>query len=63
MNRAVREKLVFPRQREIVKGILYPIFRMRGQTLGIIGFGKIRTTVALKARFGVGDHAILMSRP
>lgn len=37
--------------------ILAPVFRMRDQTLGIIGLGKIGTAVALKAR-GLGMRVI-----
>ncbi len=59
VDKAVRERQprLSPPSRESVKEILYPMFRMRGQTLGIIGFGKIGTTVALKAR-GLGLRVI-----
>ena len=46
-----------PGNREAVKNILYPIFRMSEQTLGIIGFGKIGTAVALNTR-GLGMKII-----
>ncbi|MBP1696177.1 MAG: 2-hydroxyacid dehydrogenase, partial [Deltaproteobacteria bacterium] len=36
---------------------LYPVFRMRSQTVGIIGLGKIGTATALKAR-GLGLRVI-----
>ncbi len=35
----------------------YPMFRMRDQTLGIVGLGKIGTATALKAR-GLGMRVI-----
>jgi len=59
IDKAIRERQprLSPPSREAVKEILYPMFRMRGQTLGIIGFGKIGTTVALKAR-GLGLRVI-----
>ncbi len=59
IDKAVRERQprLSPPSRGSVKEILYPIFRMRGQTLGIIGFGKIGTAVALKAR-GLGLRVI-----
>src|SRR5512143_2201367 len=59
VDKAVRERQprLSPPSRESVKEILYPMFRMRGQTLGIIGFGKIGTAVALKAR-GLGLRVI-----
>jgi TPP-dependent indolepyruvate ferredoxin oxidoreductase alpha subunit len=40
-----------------VEEVGYPIFRMRDQTLGIVGLGKIGTTTALKAR-GLGMRVI-----
>ena len=57
IDRAVRQEQVFiyPGNREALKK--YPIYRLRGQTLGIIGFGKIGTAVALKAR-GLGLNVI-----
>ena len=58
IDKAVREKQVFlnPGNRKGLSEI-GPVFRMRGQTLGIIGFGKIGTTVALKAK-GLGLRVI-----
>ena len=59
IDRVIKEKRIHlpPGNREAVKNILYPIFRTREQTLGIIGFGKIGTAVALKAR-GLGMKII-----
>ena len=59
IDKAVREKQVFlnPGNRNGLKEIAYPIFRLRGQTLGVIGFGKIGTTVSLKAK-GLGLRVI-----
>jgi len=56
---AVREKQVVfhPGNRKGLDEIAHPIFRLRGQTLGIIGFGKIGTAVALKAK-GLGLKVI-----
>ncbi|MBW2065243.1 MAG: C-terminal binding protein [Deltaproteobacteria bacterium] len=55
----VREKRTHftPLNREAVRKILNPILRTRDQVLGIIGFGKIGTAVALKAR-GLGMKVI-----
>ena len=53
-DKAVKERhLSFTKNREVLGEILYPMFRMRGQTLGIVGLGKIGTATALKAR-GLG---------
>jgi D-3-phosphoglycerate dehydrogenase len=59
INQAVKEKqtLLTPGNRAGLAEIAYPVFRLRGQTLGIIGFGKIGTAVALKAR-GLGLRVI-----
>ncbi|MBA7571003.1 Glyoxylate/hydroxypyruvate reductase B [subsurface metagenome] len=59
LDREVREKQInfVPPNRKTVEEIAYPIFRMRGQTLGIIGLGKIGTTSALKAK-GLGMRVI-----
>lgn len=54
IDKGVREEQLFihPGNREALKR--YPIGRLQGQTLGIIGLGKIGTAVALKARgFGL----------
>jgi D-3-phosphoglycerate dehydrogenase / 2-oxoglutarate reductase len=58
IDKAVKEKQVFlnPGNRKGLNEI-GPVFRMRGQTLGIIGLGKIGTTVALKAK-GLGLRVI-----
>lgn len=42
---------------EVRKGILPPMFRIKGQTLGIVGFGNIGRTLALKAK-GLGMKVI-----
>ncbi len=55
IDRAVRDKqihLITP-NREIVAKYAHPIQRLQDQTLGIIGFGRIGTTVAMKAK-GLG---------
>jgi D-3-phosphoglycerate dehydrogenase len=59
IDRAVKEKqiLLTPGNRTGLAEIAHPIFRLRGQTLGIIGFGKIGTAVALKAK-GLGLRVI-----
>ena len=57
--KAVKEKQVFliPGNRKGLKEVAGPVARLRGQTVGIIGFGKIGTTVALKAQ-GLGFRVI-----
>jgi len=51
-DKAVKERHVSftTVDRKVLSEVLYPMFRMRGQTLGIVGLGKIGTTTALKAR-------------
>jgi D-3-phosphoglycerate dehydrogenase len=57
-DKSVRERhFSFTRNREALKEVLYPVFRMRGQTLGIIGLGRIGTATALKAK-GLGLRVI-----
>jgi D-3-phosphoglycerate dehydrogenase len=57
-DKAVREKqVVFTQARDALMDIVSPVFRMRDQTLGIIGLGKIGTVTALKAR-GLGMRVI-----
>ena len=54
MDRAVRERRVlFTVDKKALNEIAYPMFRMRDQTVGIVGLGKIGTVTALKAR-GLG---------
>lgn len=53
LDRAVREKQVNLTMHPNAVAEVAPIFRMRDQTLGIIGFGKIGTATALKAK-GLG---------
>jgi len=51
MDRAVRERRVlFTVDKKALNEIAYPMFRMRDQTVGIVGLGKIGTVTALKAR-------------
>jgi len=58
IDRAVRERrIVFTVDKKALDEIAYPMFRMRDQTLGVVGFGKIGTVTALKAR-GLGMHVI-----
>jgi D-3-phosphoglycerate dehydrogenase len=57
-DKSVREQqFSFTRNREALKEVLHPMFRMRGQTLGIIGLGRIGTATALKAK-GLGLRVI-----
>jgi D-3-phosphoglycerate dehydrogenase len=54
IDRAVKERrIAFTVDKKALDEIAYPMFRMRDQTLGIVGFGKIGTVTALKAR-GLG---------
>jgi D-3-phosphoglycerate dehydrogenase len=59
IDRAVREKQVniILQREEALMEFAYPMFRMRDQTLGIVGLGKIGTATALKAR-GLGMRVI-----
>jgi len=59
LDRAVREKPVYinPFNRKAIAEIAYPIFRMRDQTVGIIGLGRIGKAAALKAK-GLGMRVI-----
>jgi len=59
MDKAVRSELVHftSSKRENIQKIAYPIFRLRDQTLGVIGLGKIGTATAIKAR-GLGMRVI-----
>ena len=59
LDKVVREKQVnfVPPNREAVTRVAYPIFRMREQTLGIVGLGRIGTATALKA-IGLGMRVI-----
>ncbi len=59
IDRAVREKhanIILQREEALME-FAYPMFRMRDQTLGIVGLGKIGTATALKAR-GLGMRVI-----
>jgi len=58
VDKAVKERQVcFARDREALLDIVRPKFRMRNQTLGIVGLGRIGTATALKAR-GLGMRVI-----
>jgi len=58
LDKAVRERQInLTMDRRAVTEIAHPIFRMRDQTLGVIGFGKIGTATALKAK-GLGMRVI-----
>ena len=59
LDKAVKEKKVIfvPFNRKAIEEIAYPIFRMRDQTVGIIGLGRTGTTTALKAK-GLGMRVI-----
>jgi D-3-phosphoglycerate dehydrogenase len=58
IDKAVRERQInFTGSRQAVEEVGYPMFRMRDQTLGIVGLGKIGTATALKAR-GLGMRVI-----
>lgn len=53
-DKAVRERQAsFTLDRKVLMEVAYPMFRMREQSLGIVGLGKIGTATALKAR-GLG---------
>jgi len=58
IDRAVRERRsAFTVDKKALNEVAAPMFRMRDQTLGIVGFGKIGTVSALKAR-GLGMRVI-----
>ncbi len=58
LDKAVRQRQInLTTDRTAVAELAYPIFRMRDQTLGVIGFGKIGTATALKAK-GLGMRVI-----
>ena len=58
IDRAVRERqIAFTMNKKALDEIAYPMFRMQDQTLGVVGFGKIGTVTALKAR-GLGMRVI-----
>ncbi|MCK9364762.1 MAG: C-terminal binding protein [Syntrophales bacterium] len=58
IDRAVRERrVVFTVDKKALDEIARPMFRMREQTVGIVGFGKIGTVTAMKAR-GLGMRVI-----
>jgi D-3-phosphoglycerate dehydrogenase len=58
IDRAVREGTIsFTMDKSALDRIAFPRFRMRNQTVGIVGLGKIGTATALKAR-GLGMRVI-----
>ena len=59
LDKEVRERQInfIPPNRKTVTEVMYPIFRLRDQTLGIVGLGRIGTATALKAR-GLGMRVI-----
>jgi D-3-phosphoglycerate dehydrogenase len=58
MDRAVRERqIVFTVNKKALDEIACPMFRMQGQTIGIVGLGKIGTVTAIKAH-GLGMRVI-----
>jgi D-3-phosphoglycerate dehydrogenase len=58
IDRAVRQRrVVFTTDKKARNEIARPLFRMQGQTLGVVGLGKIGTVTALKAR-GLGMRVI-----
>ncbi len=58
LDKAVKERQInLTTDRKAVMDLAHPIFRMRDQTVGVIGFGKIGTTTALKAK-GLGMKVI-----
>lgn len=58
-DKVVRESQAWfvPPNRKAVMDIAYPLFRMRDQTLGIVGLGRLGLTTAEKAR-GLGMRVI-----
>jgi D-3-phosphoglycerate dehydrogenase / 2-oxoglutarate reductase len=58
IDRAVRERrVVFTTDKKALDQIARPMFRMRDQTLGIVGLGKVGTVTALKT-LGLGMRVI-----
>lgn len=58
LDRAVKERQVcFLLDRSSLQEVAYPIFRMRDQTVGIIGLGRIGIATALKAK-GLGMRVV-----
>ncbi len=59
VDRAVREKFVnfVPMKRKNLADIVHPVFRMRDQTVGIVGMGRIGVATALKIK-GLGMNVI-----
>lgn len=59
VDRAVREKKVnfIPMRRKDIVDTIHPVFRMRDQTVGIVGMGRIGVATALKIK-GLGMSVI-----
>ena len=58
IDKAVRaRRIAFTVDKKALDEIAFPMFRMRDQTLGIVGVGKIGTVTALKAR-GLGMRVL-----
>ena len=58
VDKAVREqRVVFTVNKKALDEIARPMFRMRDQTVGVVGLGKIGTVTALKAR-GLGMRVL-----
>jgi D-3-phosphoglycerate dehydrogenase / 2-oxoglutarate reductase len=58
LDKAVREhRVLFTQDRKALDRFAAPIFRMRDQTLGVVGVGKIGTVTALKAK-GLGMRVL-----
>ena len=59
VDRAVRNEPVnfVPPKRKSIATVIDPVFRVTEQTLGIVGFGRIGTATALKAK-GVGMRVV-----
>jgi D-3-phosphoglycerate dehydrogenase len=59
VDRAVREKSAnfVPMRRTDIADIVHPVFRMRDQTVGIVGMGRIGVAAALKIK-GLGMNVI-----
>ncbi|MBI4317073.1 MAG: C-terminal binding protein [Chloroflexi bacterium] len=58
LDRIVKgSQVFFPMNRKLMRESVAPIFRMREQTLGLIGFGEIGLATALKAR-GLGMRVL-----
>jgi D-3-phosphoglycerate dehydrogenase len=58
LNKVVKEKkITLLLDRATLMSVAHPIFRMRDQTMGVVGFGKIGTVTSLKSK-GLGMRVI-----